>query len=89
LAVTPLALKVLLPSSFPSTRLTEVAEFPRQPSQIVRQFITEEADARLAKYRPLPPDVPPPPPEAPPHPTLPPDVVDAPLVRLFNFLRMC
>jgi mediator of RNA polymerase II transcription subunit 14 len=66
-----------------------VAEFPRQPSQIVRQFITEEADARLAKYRPLPPDVPPPPPEAPPHPTLPPDVVDAPLVRLFNFLRMC
>lgn len=63
------------------------AEFPRQPTQIVRQFITEEADVRLGKYRPLPPDTPLLPPGVPPKATLPPDVVDAPLVRLFNFLR--
>ena len=53
---------------------------------MLKRNITDEADARLAFY--LPPDEPPPPgAEAPPRPQLPDGVVDAPLVRVFNFLR--
>lgn len=52
----------------------------------MRQHITDEADARLAFYLSLPEDLPPGI-EAPPRPKLPDDVVDAPLVRVFNFLR--
>ena len=62
------------------------AEFPRTPSGALKRNITDEADARLAFY--LSPDEPPPPGvEAPPRPRLPDGMVDAPLVRLFNFLR--
>ena len=53
----------------------------------MKRHITEEADARLAFYLP-PPELPP---DAiapePARPQLPEGVVDAPLVRLFNFLR--
>ena len=63
-----------------------IAEFPRTPSGALKRHITAEADARLAFY--LPPDEPPPPGiDVPPRPQLPEGMVDAPLVRLFNFLR--
>lgn len=67
----------------------DVAEFPRKPIGWLKRNITDEADARLAFYLPLPADQPLPPelPEAPPRPQLPEGVVDAPLVRVFNFLR--
>ncbi|EJF55792.1 MED14-domain-containing protein [Dichomitus squalens LYAD-421 SS1] len=66
---------------------TGMQEFPRTPSGILKRNITEEADARLAFY--LPPDEPPPPGVEPaPRPQLPQGVVDAPLVRVFNFLQM-
>lgn len=65
------------------------SEFPRKPIGWLKRNITDEADARLAFYLPLPADQPVPPeaPEAPPRPQLPEGVVDAPLVRVFNFLR--
>jgi mediator of RNA polymerase II transcription subunit 14 len=66
---------------------TGIQDFPTNPTGVVRQFISDEADARLSKYLPLSPEAPPLPADAPPKPTLPPDVADAPLVRLFNFLR--
>jgi len=53
----------------------------------MKQYITDEANARLAFYSPLPSTQPPMVP-APPRPQLPEGVVDAPLVRLYNFLRM-
>jgi hypothetical protein len=77
-----------LPSSLlPS--LTLGIEFPREPKGITRQHIAIEADRRLSFYLP------------PTHPEeiadggeegvrrqrLPEGVVDAPIVRLFNFLR--
>ncbi|KAI0768733.1 MED14-domain-containing protein [Trametes elegans] len=66
---------------------TGMQEFPRTPAGALKRNITDEADARLAFY--LPPDEPPPPQvEAPPRPQLPEGVVDAPLVRVFNFLQM-
>lgn len=58
----------------------------------MRRHIADEADARLAFY--LPPPPPPPefandPAQAPPErPQLPEGVIDTPLVRVFNFLRM-
>lgn len=63
-------------------------EFPREPTGLMRQHIANEADARLAFYLPLPPaqDLPPGI-DVPPRPQLPDDVIDAPLVRVFNFLR--
>ncbi|KAF8972893.1 mediator complex subunit MED14-domain-containing protein [Flammula alnicola] len=67
--------------------LTGLQEFPRIPSGIIKRHITDEADARLAFYLRLP-DEPPQMPEAPPRPQLPAGVVDAPLVRLYNFLQM-
>ena len=51
----------------------------------MKRHITNEADARLAYY--LPPDEIPPGEEMPPRPQLPEGTVDAPLVRVFNFLR--
>ncbi|KAH8828132.1 MED14-domain-containing protein [Flagelloscypha sp. PMI_526] len=63
-------------------------EFPRVPSGILKRFITDEVDARLGYYIPPPP--PPPgaePPSMPERPTLPAGTIDAPLVRLFNFLQ--
>ena len=58
-------------------------EFPRIPAPALRRLITNEADARLTFYL----HEGEPPPGAPPRPTLPENMVDAPLVRLFNFLR--
>ncbi|OJT12740.1 Mediator of RNA polymerase II transcription subunit 14 [Trametes pubescens] len=67
--------------------LTGMQDFPRTPTGVLKRNITDEADARLAFY--LPPEAPPPPGvEAPPRPELPEGVVDAPLVRVFNFLQM-
>jgi len=54
----------------------------------MKRHITDEADAQLAFYLPLPSDeVPPPGVEIPPRPRLPDSVIDTPLVRVFNFLR--
>ena len=63
-----------------------LTEFPRTPTGVLKRNITDEADARLAFY--LPPNEPPPPGVEPPaRPQLPEGMVDAPLVRVFNFLR--
>src|SRR5882757_7101555 len=62
-------------------------EFPRTPTGVIKRHITDEADARLAFYLPFPanqPQIS----DAPPRPQLPQDVVDAPLIRVYNFLRM-
>ncbi|TFY60186.1 hypothetical protein EVJ58_g5313 [Rhodofomes roseus] len=68
---------------------TSVHEFPRKPIGGLKRHITDEADARLAFYLPLPADQALPPEiEVPPRPQLPEGVVDAPLVRVFNFLQM-
>ncbi|GJE97389.1 Med14 domain-containing protein [Phanerochaete sordida] len=66
--------------------VTGMQDFPRRPSGVLKRHITEEADARLGFYLPQPEL----PPEAivPERPQLPDGVVDAPLVRLFNFLQM-
>ena len=48
----------------------------------------DEANARLAFYLPLPDAVHLPGVELPPRPQLPESVIDAPLIRVFNFLRM-
>ncbi|KAF9484518.1 MED14-domain-containing protein [Pholiota conissans] len=66
--------------------LTGLQEFPRIPAGIIKRHITDEADARLAFYLPLPESQPPL--TSALRPQLPPDVTDAPLVRLFNFLQM-
>ncbi|KAJ3571005.1 hypothetical protein NP233_g4045 [Leucocoprinus birnbaumii] len=70
--------------------LIEVGEFPRIPTGILKRHITEEADSRLGLYvqRPEPEQPYPPGFEPPPRPKLPPGYVDAPLVRIFNFLQM-
>jgi mediator of RNA polymerase II transcription subunit 14 len=62
-------------------------EFPRTPTGIIKRHITDEADARLAFYLPYPAGEPPMH-DTPPRPQLPQDVVDAPLIRVYNFLRM-
>lgn len=54
----------------------------------MKRHITDEADARLAFFLPIPQDAVPPGVEVPPRPQLPAGVVDTPLVRVFNFLRM-
>ncbi|KAF9497312.1 MED14-domain-containing protein [Pleurotus eryngii] len=68
--------------------LTGMEEFPRQPSDILKRHITDEADKRLTYYRPPPPAPFPPGVEPPSTHQLPEGFVDAPLVRLFNFLQM-
>ncbi|KAJ7502829.1 mediator complex subunit MED14-domain-containing protein [Mycena galericulata] len=69
--------------------LTGIQEFPRAPAGFMKRHITDEADNQLAFYLPLPPDhVPPPGVTLPPRPQLSEGVVDAPLVRVFNFLQM-
>ncbi|KAG6829450.1 hypothetical protein H0H92_004510 [Tricholoma furcatifolium] len=65
--------------------LTGVQDFPRIPTSIMKRHITDEADARLAFYLPLSEEVQDA--EIPPRPPLPSGVIDAPLVRLYNFLR--
>lgn len=63
-------------------------EFPSEPTGVLRRHIADEANIRMACYLPLQ-DTPEfaPNPEDPPRPQLPEGTVDAPLVRLFNFLR--
>ncbi|KAJ7497072.1 mediator complex subunit MED14-domain-containing protein [Mycena latifolia] len=69
--------------------LTGIQDFPRTPAGFMKRHITDEADAQLAFYLPLPADhVPPPGVTVPPRPQLPEGVVDTPLVRIFNFLQM-
>ncbi|KAH9945691.1 MED14-domain-containing protein [Amylocystis lapponica] len=68
---------------------TGMQEFPRKPTGLLKRHIADEADARLAFYLPLPPDLAiPPQVEVPPRPQLPDGVADAPLVRVFNLLQM-
>ncbi|KAJ3553568.1 hypothetical protein NM688_g3538 [Phlebia brevispora] len=68
---------------------TGMQEFPRRPTGILKGHLLDEADRRLMYYTPirrdpaLPPDI-----EIPSQPQLPEGVVDAPLVRVFNFLQM-
>ena len=64
------------------------SEFPRVPAGIMKRYITDEADARLMLYLPLPDAVHPLGVDIPPRPQLPEGVVDSPLIRVFNFLRM-
>ncbi|KAJ7668443.1 mediator complex subunit MED14-domain-containing protein [Mycena polygramma] len=69
--------------------LTGIQDFPRTPTGLMKRHITDEADSQLAFYLPLPADhVPPPGATFPPRPQLADDVVDTPLVRVFNFLQM-
>ncbi|KAF8070340.1 mediator complex subunit MED14-domain-containing protein [Lyophyllum atratum] len=65
--------------------LTGLQEFPRLPTGIMKRHITDEADARLAFYLPLPEEGQL---EIPQRPHLPEGVIDTPLVRIFNFLQM-
>jgi mediator of RNA polymerase II transcription subunit 14 len=53
----------------------------------MKHYIIDEANARLAFYSPLPPGQLPVI-AVPPRPHLPEGVVDTPLIRLYNFLRM-
>jgi mediator of RNA polymerase II transcription subunit 14 len=65
-------------------------EFPRNPIGVLKDHLTIEADNRLGCYLPIPEPEQPPDPNLPPppeRPNLPEDVVDAPLTRLYNFLR--
>jgi hypothetical protein len=54
----------------------------------MKRHIVDEADARLSAYLPLPSDEAPPGVEMRPRHRLPETMVDTPLVRLYNFLRM-
>ncbi|EIM79913.1 MED14-domain-containing protein [Stereum hirsutum FP-91666 SS1] len=68
---------------------TGMQEFPRIPSGILKQHLTNEADSQLGHYLPfsqdlqLPPGV-----ELPPRPQLPEGVIDSPLIRVYNFLQI-
>lgn len=65
-------------------------EFPRKPTGVLKDHLAIEADNRLGCYLPMPEPEQPPDPNLPPppeRPKLPEDVVDAPLVRIYNFLR--
>jgi mediator of RNA polymerase II transcription subunit 14 len=68
------------------------AEFLQKPTGALKELLTIEADNCLGCYLPvLEPEQPPDPslPPPPERPKLPADVVDAPLVRVYNFLRKC
>ncbi|KAF8532543.1 mediator complex subunit MED14-domain-containing protein [Gautieria morchelliformis] len=76
---------------------TGVVAFPRSPTGITKRYIADEADARLARYMVVPtemavePDIQPGPSHVqaqPPGPKLPENAVDAPLMRLYNFMQM-
>ncbi|CAL1707828.1 unnamed protein product [Somion occarium] len=69
--------------------VTSMQDFPRKPVGPVKRHIADEADARLAFYLPVPENLNPPPGVEIPSPRkLPEGVIDAPLVRVFNFLQM-
>lgn len=61
-------------------------EFPRTPTGILKRHITDEADNLLAKFVQYSTEEQIP--GLPSKPQLPTGAVDAPLIRLFNFLRM-
>ncbi len=66
------------------------AEFPRKPVGVLKDHLTTEADNRLSCYLSMPELEPPSDPNLLPpaeRPKLPEDVSDAPLVRIYNFLR--
>ncbi|KAJ3517642.1 hypothetical protein NLJ89_g378 [Agrocybe chaxingu] len=66
--------------------LTGLQEFPRVPPNIMKHHIADEANNQLVQYLPPPPDQQQiPGAEAPPQ--LPEGVVDAPLIRVYNFLH--
>ncbi|KAF8530531.1 mediator complex subunit MED14-domain-containing protein [Hysterangium stoloniferum] len=79
---------------------TGVVEFPRSPTGVTKQHIVDEADARLARYIASPVDAqateqptnpatePKQQPALPARPKLPENAIDAPLVRLYNFMQM-
>ncbi|KAI6036221.1 mediator complex subunit MED14-domain-containing protein [Pisolithus microcarpus] len=64
-------------------------EFPQEPTGPLKRHIADEADARMAYYLPFPETE-----DGPPNierterPQLPEGAIDAPLVRLYNFLQM-
>ncbi|KAI6045803.1 mediator complex subunit MED14-domain-containing protein [Pisolithus marmoratus] len=64
-------------------------EFPQEPAGLLKQHFADEANARMAYYLPFPetagvlPNI-----EKPERPKLPEGTIDAPLVRLYNFLQM-
>lgn len=64
-------------------------EFPTVPTGPLKRFITDEADAQLSRYLPIPEDAEIPPPAVVPveRPRLPEGAADTPLARVFNFLR--
>ncbi|KZT40826.1 MED14-domain-containing protein [Sistotremastrum suecicum HHB10207 ss-3] len=69
--------------------VTASQDFPRIPPGALKQFIAEEADRRLSMYLPPPPPDPLPEGYIPPErPKIPHNSVDAPLIRLYNFLQM-
>ncbi|KNZ77769.1 Mediator of RNA polymerase II transcription subunit 14 [Termitomyces sp. J132] len=67
------------------TGLQGESHFPRTPTGIMKRHITDEADARLAFYLPLPEEAQN---DIPTRPQLPSGVVDTPLVRVYNFLQI-
>ncbi|KAI0248188.1 mediator complex subunit MED14-domain-containing protein [Lactifluus subvellereus] len=70
---------------------TGVQEFPRKPTGVLKDHLAIEADNRLGCYLPMPEPEQPPDPNLPPppeRPKLPEDVVDTPLVRIYNFLQL-
>ncbi|KAF8629115.1 hypothetical protein AX17_005701 [Amanita inopinata Kibby_2008] len=68
--------------------LTGLQEFPRIPTLILKRHITDEADNQLAKFVQFSSEEQLAGVEVPQKPQLPDGVVDAPLVRLYNFLQM-
>ncbi|THV06734.1 MED14-domain-containing protein [Dendrothele bispora CBS 962.96] len=70
--------------------LITTQEFPRVPTGFIKRHITDEVDRQLSLFRPEPQPQQPLPPgaELPRKQELPDDVVDTPLVRVFNFLQM-
>ncbi|EIN12028.1 MED14-domain-containing protein [Punctularia strigosozonata HHB-11173 SS5] len=68
--------------------VTGIQDFPREPTGIMKRHLTDEANSRLTFYSLPPVGYTPEGVELPPTPELPPGTVDAPLVRLFNFLQM-
>ncbi|KAM6502426.1 Mediator complex subunit MED14 domain containing protein [Amanita muscaria] len=68
--------------------LTSLQEFPRIPTGIMRRHIADEADNQLAKFVQYSTEEQPHGVELPPKPQLPDGKIDAPLVRLYNFLQM-
>ncbi|KAF5388784.1 hypothetical protein D9757_005677 [Collybiopsis confluens] len=70
--------------------VSSTQEFPRRPTGIMHGFIKNEVDRQLEMYIPKPPPEVLPPGIEPPAlvPELPECVVDAPLIRMYNFLQM-